>query len=64
MAAGGGQSGSQSGGQSGGKSGGQNGGQSGGHRLLKAADAPAYVREDSIETGYRQSLSYQGCLKR
>jgi hypothetical protein len=33
-------------------------------RLLKASDVPAYVREESIETGYRQSLGYAGCLKR
>ncbi|TRY79575.1 hypothetical protein TCAL_11192 [Tigriopus californicus] len=30
--------------------------------LLKATDVPLYVREDSITTGYRQNLSYKGCL--
>jgi hypothetical protein len=34
------------------------------YRLLKAADVPAYVREESIETGYRQNLCYLGCIKR
>ena len=40
------------------------GGCGGSLRLLKAADVPAYVREESIETGYRQSLGYLGCVKR
>ena len=33
-------------------------------RLLAALEAPEYVREDSISTGYRQTLSYRACVNR
>jgi hypothetical protein len=32
--------------------------------LLKDKEAPEYMREISITTGYRQRLSYKGCVVR
>jgi hypothetical protein len=35
-----------------------------GSSLLKDKEAPEYMREISITTGYRQRLSYKGCVVR
>lgn len=32
--------------------------------LLNHAEAPAYMREDSITSGYRRKLSYGACVVR
>ena len=32
--------------------------------LLRVDQAPQYMREDSITTGYRKKLSYKACLSR
>ena len=32
--------------------------------LLNHAEAPAYMREDAITSGYRRKLSYGACVAR
>ena len=34
------------------------------HGLLNHSEAPAYMREDAITSGYRRKLSYGACVIR